>query len=104
MSELKTEGRHFIRKAKLLRLGKGRTYVGRRCPRFDAGHGVVQPFTRFLVGIALRCGRAADIEGSVVTGPIAHERLQNVEERLVARPDHSIGEVVRMWIAALTRD
>ena len=32
------------------------------------------------------------------------KRLQDVEERLVAGPDHAVGEVVRMRIAALAGD
>ncbi len=43
-------------------------------------------------------------EGAVVARAVAHEGLDDVEEGLVARPDHPIGEVVRMRRAALTRD
>ena len=48
--------------------------------------------------------RAADIEGAVVAGAVAHERLQDVEERLVAGAQHAVGEIVRMRIAALAGD
>ena len=54
-----------------------------------------------LVGVALHRRRAPDVEGAVIAGAIAHEGLQDVEERLVARPDHAVGEIVRMRIAAL---
>ncbi len=56
------------------------------------------------VGVVLGWRRAADVEGPVVAGAIAVERLQDVEERLIARPDQPVGEVVRMRVAALARD
>ncbi len=65
---------------------------------------LVEPFARLLVGVVLHRRGAADIEGAVVAGAVAHERLQDVEERLVARADHAVGEIVRMRIAALARD
>ena len=48
--------------------------------------------------------RAPDIEGAVVAGAVAHERLQNIEERLIARADHAVGEIVRVRVAALARN
>src|SRR5262249_42073492 len=61
-------------------------------------------FARFLVGVVLGRRSAADIEGPVVAGPVADEGMQNVEERLIARPQHPVGEIVRMRIAALARN
>src|SRR5438874_1093287 len=46
--------------------------------------------------------RAADTEGAVVAGAVAHVRLDDVEERLVAGADQPVGEVVRVRAAALT--
>jgi hypothetical protein len=64
----------------------------------------VEPFAAFLVGVVLRRRGAADIEGAVIAGAVAHERLQDVEEGLVAGPHHAVGEIVRMRIAALAGD
>ena len=65
---------------------------------------LVEPFAAQLVGVALRIGGAADVEGAVVAGAIAHVGLQDVEERLVARANDPVGEIVRMRIAALAGD
>ena len=70
----------------------------------DPFHRVVEPFARLLVGVVLRRRRASDIEGAVVAGAVAHERLQDVEEHLVAGADHAVGEIVRVRIAALAGD
>ena len=64
----------------------------------------VHPLPRLLVGVPLRLGRAADAEGAVVAGAVAVEGMDDVEERLVARPDDAVGEVVRMRVAPLARD
>ena len=52
----------------------------------------------------LRRRGAADVEGAVVAGAVAHEALQDVEEGLVARAHHAVGEIVRVRIAALAGD
>ena len=52
----------------------------------------------------LRRRGAADVEGAVVAGAVADEALQNVEERLVAGPQHAVGEIVRVRVAALARN
>ena len=64
------------------------------------------PSTRAPSGRRSRCDarRAPDVEGPVVAGAVAHERLDDVEERLVARADQAVGEVVRMRRAALARN
>ena len=49
-------------------------------------------------------GRLTDIECTVIAGAITHERLKDIEERLVARPDHPVGKVMRMGIAPLARN
>ena len=72
--------------------------------RLDQRDRVVEPFARLLVGVVLHRRGAADIEGAVVAGAVAHERLQDVEERLIARPHHAVGEIVRMRVAALARN
>ena len=72
--------------------------------RLQQCDGAVHPFTRVAVRAYLRRRRAADVEGAVVAGAIAHERLDDVEEGLVSGADQSIGEIVRMWTAALAGD
>ena len=48
--------------------------------------------------------RAADAERAVVARPVAHERVDDVEERLVARAQQPVGEDVRVRVAAVARD
>ena len=64
----------------------------------------VQPLAAALVGVELRRGRVADVERAVVARPVAVERVDDVEERLVARAQEPVGERVRMRIAAIARD
>ena len=64
----------------------------------------VDPLARLLVGVALGVVRLADDERPVVAGLVADERLDDVEERLVAGPDDPVAEDVRVRAAALARD
>ena len=50
------------------------------------------------------CETRADVERAVVARPVAHERVDDVEERLVARAQQPVGEDVRMRVAAVARD
>ena len=63
----------------------------------------VDPLAGLLVGVALGVVRLADDERPVVAGLVADERLDDVEERLVAGPDDPVAEHVRMRAAALAR-
>src|SRR5687768_8063016 len=65
---------------------------------------VVHPLARFAIRSPLRGRRATDGERAVVTRAIADERMDDVEERLVAGANQAISEIVRMRRAALTRD
>ena len=101
MAELQAEGLHFVGEAEL-----GRLWPERRDPvggyaRPDHVDGDIDPFACAPVGVALRRGRRAHVDRSVVAGAITHVRLDNVEEGLVARPVHAIGEIVRMGAATL---
>src|SRR3954453_19381874 len=104
VGELQAERLHLAAEAEPLGLRQqGGDRVGA-----DAGPDpldpAVHPLARLAVGIALRRGRAADRERAVVAGPVAVERVDDVEERLVARPDQPVGEVVRVGVAALAGD
>ena len=57
-----------------------------------------------LVGVALRARGAADVERPVIAGAVAVERLDDVEEGLVARADQPVREVVRVRAATLAGD
>ena len=59
---------------------------------------------RLDVGVALGIRGAPDINGAVVAGAVAHKGLDDVEEGLIAGAEQAVGEIVRMWVAALTRD
>jgi hypothetical protein len=47
---------------------------------------------------------SSDHEAAVVAGPVAVVGVHDVEERLLPRPDHAVGEVVRVRVAPLARD
>ena len=80
-----------------------RDLVGRRT-RPHALDRVVEPLAAASVRVELRPCRVADVERAVVAGAVAHERVDDVEERLVARPQQPVGERVRMRVAAVARD
>ena len=54
-------------------------------------------------GIVLHRRRAPDIEGPVVAGAIPVVRVQDVEERRIARAQQPVGEHVRMRAAEIGR-
>src|SRR6185369_6464710 len=93
MRKLQAERRHFIREAEFVGLRKDLANMCSACAGFDAGDGIVQPFARLLVGVMLRRRCTYDIEGAVVASAIAHERLQDVKERLITRADHAVSEI-----------
>src|SRR5215212_4665062 len=83
--ELQAEARLLVGKAELLGTGPDlRDLVG-RLPRLDERDGFVEPLAALLVGVELRPARSADAEAAVVAGPVAHERVDDVEERGIPR-------------------
>ena len=56
-----------------------------------------------LISVPLRIARPAKIDGTVVSGPVAHIRFNDIEEGLVPGAEKAVGEIVRMRIAALAR-
>src|SRR5215470_5181703 len=104
VAEVEAEGAHLAVEADLLRLRKrARDLVGGDA-RLDERDRLVHPLARLLVGGDLRFRRASHAEGAVVAGPVADEGHDDVEERLIARADDPVGEVVRVRAAALARD
>src|SRR5919108_566639 len=61
----------------------------------------VDPLARPLVRVALGVCRGADRERPVIAGLVADERVDDVEEGLIARPDQPVAEDVRVRAAAL---
>ena len=102
--ELETEARLLVREAELLGGRPDLRDPVRRHARPDELDRSVEPFAALLVRVELRLADAADVERAVVARPVAHERMDDVEERLVARPQEPVGEHVRMRIAAVARD
>src|SRR6185437_9197376 len=84
VAEQEAERLHLAGETDLLRLGPARRDLVGGDTGFDQRDRCVDPFARALVGVLLRIGGAADIEGAVVAGAISHEGLDDVEERLVA--------------------
>ena len=102
MAELQRKGLHLVREAELLCLREHRRNLVSADAGAHARNCRIHPAPRSLVGVPLRIRRAADTEGAVVAGAVAHIRLDDVEERLVAGADQPVGEVVRVRAAALT--
>src|SRR5215470_2926368 len=104
VAEVEAEGGHLAVEADLLRFRKrARDLVGGDTG-LDERDRLVHPFARLLVSGDLRLRRASHAEGAVVASPVADEGHDDVEERLIARADDPVGEVVRMRAAALARD
>ena len=103
VAELEAEALHLVVEAEVLGLRPdARDLVGGDAGSHELDR-LVDPFARPLVGVALRIVRLADDERPVVARLVADERLDDVEERLVARPDDPVGEDVRVRAAALAR-
>src|SRR5690349_24864222 len=99
MTELEPEAGLFVREAQLLRGRPDRCDPVGRHPWSHELDRRVEPLAALLVRIELRVAHAADVERAVVARSIAHERVDDVEERLVPRPEEPVGENVRVWIA-----
>ncbi len=104
VSELETEAGLLVREAELLG-GRPdlRDLVRRHAGPHERDRGV-EPFAALLVRVELRMADAADVERAVVARAVPHERMDDVEERLVARPQEPVGEDVRMRVATVARD
>ena len=101
MAELQAKGGVLAGKTEFLGLRPDlRDGVGGH-PRLDQRDGGVDPLAGLHIGVILHRRGAADVEGAVVAGAIALIALQDVEERLVAGAKVTVGEVVRMRVAAL---
>jgi hypothetical protein len=101
VAELQPEAGLLVGEALLL--GRGPD-AGDLVSRHAGAHQVdrrVQPLAALLVGIELGLADAAHVERAVVARPVAHERVDDVEERLVARAQQAIGEDVRVRVAAV---
>src|SRR5207247_7710701 len=85
VAKVEAEPGHLALEPGLLRLREGSCDPVGRHPGLDQRDRLVHPLARLLVGADLRRGRAADVEGAVVAGSVPDERLDDVEERLVAR-------------------
>ncbi len=104
VTELEAEARLLVGEAELLR-GRPdtRDLVGRGAGADELDR-VVEPLAALRVRVDLRLRDTTDVEGAVVARPVAHERVDDVEERLVAGPQQPVGEHVRMRVAAVARD
>src|SRR5512134_2377900 len=101
MRELQAERGHLVREAEFISFREHLADMRRAGTGPDALDGIVEPLAGLFVCVVLRGRRAHNIERPVVAGAIAHEALQNVEERLIARTYHAVCEIVRMRITAL---
>src|SRR5882757_2479559 len=101
VTKLKAECGHLAWETKLFSLRPNLDDCVGRYAGPDQVNGLVQPFPACLVCVMLSRSRAADVECPVVTGSIADEGMQNVEEGLVAGPNQAIREIVWVRVAAL---
>ena len=104
VTELEPEARLLVGEPELLRRRPDRGDPIRRHPGPDKRDRGIEPLAALLVGVELRVVDAADVERAVVTRPVPHERVDDVEERLVAWTQEPVGEDVRMRVAAVARD
>src|SRR6516225_6214418 len=103
MAVLQEEGFGLIAVAELLRV---RPYLGHlvgRDPWPDHIDRRADPFRRGFVSVNLMFVRLAAYKSAVVAGPVAIERVHDVEKDHVARLNHAVGERMRMRPAALPR-
>ena len=77
--------------------------VGRHA-RSDELDRRVQPLAALLVCVELGLAGTTHAERPVVAGPVAHERVDDVEEGLVPRAQQAVGEDVRVGVAAVAGD
>jgi hypothetical protein len=92
---MQAERRRFVRKPNSAAFREHLADVRGRGAGPGAGDGVVEAIrARACRKSCCLKRRAADVEGAVL-GPVAHERLQDVEA-LIAGPDPAVSEVVRV--------
>src|SRR5256885_1087014 len=96
MAELEAEARLLVGETELL-CGRpdARDLIRRHPGTYELDCGV-QPLPALLVSVDLRVSHTADVECPVVTGPVAHERMDDVEERLISGTQEPVGEHMRM--------
>ena len=104
VSELEAEARLLVGESELLGGGPDLGDPVRRHAGPDEGDRRVEPLAALLVRVELSGADAADVERAVVARSVAHERVDDVEERLVARPQEPVGEDVRVGVAAIAGD
>src|SRR3954466_12805623 len=94
---LEREGGLLVREAELLGLREALADdLRRRHARLDHRDRAVEDVAAALVRVDERARRGADGERPVVAGAIAVVRVEDVEVRGVAGPQHPVGEDVRM--------
>ena len=104
VAELQAEARLLVGEAELLRRGPdGGDRVGRHARPHEVDR-VVEPLAALLVGVELRLVGAPHRERAVVARAVAHEGVDDVEERLVAGAQQAVGEDVRVRGAAVAGD
>src|SRR4051812_14368044 len=104
VAELQAEAGLLVGEAELLRRRPdARDLVG-RATRAHELDGHVEPLAALLVGVQLRLRDAADVEGAVVAGAVAHEGVDDVEEGLVAGSQEAVAEDVGVGVAAVAGD
>ena len=104
VSELEAEAGLLVREAELLGSRPDLRDLVRRHAGPHERDRRIEPLAALLVRVELRVADAADVERAVVARAVAHERMDDVEERLVARAQQPIREDVRMRIAPIARD
>src|ERR1700730_11271973 len=99
MTVLEAEGLLLVCEAEFLSGREVPDHVRRGRSRADLRDRVVHEFPRPAVRLALPGVRAAHVQRPVVTGPVAVERMDDVEVRGVPGPDQAVGEHMRMRAA-----
>src|ERR671914_1451497 len=104
MAVLQRKGCLFVGKAEFLCPGPELDDICRGDSRLDDADRGVHVVAAALVGVDHRRGRAAYGEGSIITGAVTIEAVQDIEKSGITGAEHAIGVNVRMGTAAFSRD
>src|SRR5207342_2656518 len=99
--ELQPEARLLVGETELLRRRPDARDLIRRGAGMHEVDRFVEPLAALLVRIDLRTRHAAHIERPVIARPVAHERVDDVEEGLIAGPKETVRKDVGVRVAAV---
>src|SRR6202023_869295 len=97
---LQRKASFFVGESELFCLRPHRGNLGGGAARANQFDGGIEIITAALVGVDHGARTVPNCEAAVITGAIAHVRMENVVVDGIARAQHAIGKHMRMRIAA----